>query len=109
MQNFEDMPANDRFAIPQQRKNAQFLAQRSTLGFEDVERNLPRVNLAEVFEVPPSPVILTKECLAQVFVYTRDDWKGRWNRFFILTYFYEGRIKFKRVADDQFLVDVVFD
>ena len=57
------MTAKERFAIPQERRDAVFMADRSTLGFETVETNLATTDVAHAFTTPPSPVIMTRENL----------------------------------------------
>jgi hypothetical protein len=106
---FEEMTAKERFAIPQERRDAVFMADRSTLGFETVETNLATTDVAHAFTTPPSPVIMTRENLGQAFAYSADDWKGRWIRFFLLAYFYEGQIWYRRVDEGTFEVQVRFN
>ena len=102
------MSATERFAIPQERRDAVFMADRATLGFEAVERNLDGTDVTREFTTPPSPIILTRENLGQVFAYGADDWKGRWIRFFLLAYFYEGQIWYRKLDDSTFEVQVRF-
>src|SRR6266446_6964094 len=100
---FEKMSVTERLSIPPARRDVTFIAKRSTLGFENLEERLsPQVKVDGSFTVPPSPVIMSKENVAQVFVITGDDWKGKWLRFFFLTYFYEGFISYTKVDEDTF-------
>jgi hypothetical protein len=106
---FEKMSAKERFAILQERRAATFTAQRSTLGFEAVERSLPGTDATRPFTTPPSPTILTSENIRKAFDSTADDGNGRWLRFFFLTYFYEGQIWYRKLDEQTFEVQVRFD
>ncbi len=73
-----------------------------------LEANLATTDVTRPFTTPPSPVILTRQNLGQAFAYSTDDWKGRWLRFFLLTYFYKGQIWYRRQEDGTFEVQVRF-
>jgi hypothetical protein len=105
---FENMPAKEQFSIPLKRRNAKFTALRTTLGFDTVERDLATTDVRHFFTTPPSPVILN-EGLGEAFAYSSSDWRGCWLRFFLLTYFYEGQIWFRKVDEWTFAVQVRFN
>lgn len=105
---FESIPVKERFAIPQERRSITFTALRTTLGFETIERDLAGTGVTYLFTTPPSPIILNQENIGKAFAYSSDDWRGRWIRFFLLTYFYEGQIWFRKLDEQTFEVQVGF-
>ena len=106
---FENMSAKERFAILQQRRTITFTAQRSTLGFETIEKNLPGTDATRLFTTPPPPSIATSANLRKAFSSIADDLAGRWLRFLLLTYFNEGQIWYRKLDNQTFEVQVKFE
>src|SRR6266404_3132235 len=54
-QAFENLPSEELFRIPQERRNASFTASRPTLGFERIEHDQPEIDLTRPFTLSPYP------------------------------------------------------
>jgi hypothetical protein len=106
---FEEMSAQERLAILNERRTITFTAQRSTLGFEAVEKTLPGTDATGLFTKPPPPVTITSDNIAKACASTARDWYGRWLRFFFTTYFYEGQIWYRKLDEETFEVQVKFE
>ena len=105
---FEEMSAKERFAILNERRTITFTAQRSTLGFETVEKTLPGTDATRLFTKSPPPVILNSKNIQKACASTGHDWNGRWLRFFFTTYFHEGQIWYRKLDEETFEVQVKF-
>ena len=103
------MSAKERFAILQERRTITFTAQRNTLGFETVEKDLPGTDATLLFTTPPPPMYDHSANIGKAFSSAADDLAGRWLRFRLLTYFYEGQIWYRKLDDQTFEVQVKFE
>ena len=106
---FENMSAKERFSILQERRSVTFAAHRTTLGFETVEKDLPGTDATRLFTTPPPPMMTSSANIGKAFTSAADDLTGRWLRFRLLTYFYEGQIWYRKLDDQTFEVQVKFE
>ena len=92
----------------QNRTNTTFEIDRTNLGFEKIETEVPSINTETFIEIPPIP--MSMEVLPRVLFYsTQNERQGRWLLIMFRTYYIGGRIYYRRIDDNDFDVRVVFD
>ena len=94
---FESLDLEERGKIVTERKNVTLIVKKNTF------QVLPNQN-----EVSPPPILLTEEFINQVFIQTPNGEKGNWMKFFIMVYYYKGRILYKEIDKDTLEVDIQF-
>ena len=104
-QAFENLPSEELFRIPQERRNASFTASRPTLGLERIEQDQPDIDLTRPFTLSPYP---NDGQLYRAYANKEDERAARWLLFFFSTYLHEGHIRFRRLNDTTFEVLVRF-
>src|SRR6266404_7349035 len=105
-QAFENLPSEELFRIPQERRNASFTASRPTLGLERIEQDQPDIDLTRPFTLSPYP---NDGQLYRTYANKEDERAARWLLFFFTTYLHEGHIRFRKLDGANFEVQVLFD
>ena len=98
---FEEMDTQQRAGIVNNRTNVTISVDRETAELEGVSGFVRSPILPTHVEIPPTPVALTEENAAQIFVHSGEGTRGAWNRFFIMVYFNGGRMFFKDTDQNQ--------
>lgn len=102
---FESLNSEQRFGIINNRTATTLTVDKTTVGINGCVSN---PILTTHVELPPSPVILTEEAVAQIFVYSGNGTIGAWERFFVMVYFNGGRIFFKELNKSELEVVIQF-
>ena len=90
------------------RQGAVFTAGRATLGFNKIEQRLGRIDINRAFAIPPA-LVLTREQIVKAFTYESEDPSSRWIRFFSVAYIHDGQILFRKLDEQTFEVQLLFD
>jgi hypothetical protein len=107
MKKFMDLTTDERENILSNHITTELRVDRNTLNFETIEVDLSGVDVSQDFEVPP--VVIDNKHLAQILAFAPPDNKGRWMRTMIRTYLEGGRVWYRKLDNDNFVVKLDFD
>ena len=97
MINFEDLNAGKIADLYRNKKEADIEVSTEVTGFGNSEDfNIPK-------EVPPSPMILTKEGLTEVILHGGTGIKSLFMQFVVFSYAYGGRIYYSKLPSGKLL------
>ncbi len=106
MKTFNSLTENQREEILSNQITTELLVDTVTLGFENIEEELPSVDINNNFEVPP--IIIDNKHLAQIMAFSTPDNKGRWIRTMVRTYLEGGKVLYKKIDNDNFIATLFF-
>ncbi|MBK7940649.1 MAG: hypothetical protein IPJ87_02015 [Flavobacteriales bacterium] len=106
IQPFEQLHSDERERILQNRISTRLTALRTTLGFEDLGKDSAVIDPTTDFEAPP--IVMDEKHLAQILVYSPPTHAGRWIRTLVRIYLAWGRVHYRQLEQDKFLVTVTF-
>ena len=98
---FETLDSQQRGDIVNNCTNTTLTMDRATVGIQGDSSFAINPILPTHVEIPLTPVALTEENLAEIFIHNGEGPRGAWIRFFIMVYFNGGRIFFKMLDDRQ--------
>ena len=99
MQLFDDLNEEMMLDIIDQRKNISIKISDEITKFS---KEIPDVDFSKEREVPPTKMILTREGLSQIILYTTPDVRGRFTRFVVFVYAFDGKIFYKKIDESYF-------
>lgn len=106
IQPFEQLHSDDRERILQNRISTRMTATRTTLGFEELSKDASGIDPTKDFEAPP--IIMDDKHLAQILVFAQPTNAGRWIRTVVRIYLGGGRVLYRQIEQDNFLVTVTY-
>ncbi len=106
MKHFENLLQEERENILSNKITTELVVKRSTINFENIEYEIHDYDVTENFEVPP--IIMDNKHLAQIVAFSGTDNRGRWIRTMLRTYMQGGRVLYRKMDDDNFIVTLEF-
>lgn len=70
------------------------------------KEEIPNVDFSIPKEVPPTPVILTPDGIAQVVVHGSNDLKGKFMQIVVFVYTLNGKIFYTELADGNYKAEI---
>lgn len=86
----------------QNKINTTLIIDRTTLGFDTIETDVPSITNGFSIELPPTIVD------GKMMFFTSQDDRGRWLRTMLLTYYIGGKVKYKKIDENDFEVNIIF-
>lgn len=72
------------------------------------KEQIPGVDFSEPKEVPPSPIILNAEGIAQVIVHGGSDLNGKYIRLVVFVYVRGGKISYTEMGSGNYKAEIVW-